>query len=85
MICTSSQEMNGRRWHTFSLSIGYSANLRLNNTFSMSNLPFYFKATWQLNLQDEMSPAEMAAATSLVQCLFVSDTFVKPLTKICNK
>lgn len=77
MICTSSQAMNGGRWHIFSLSIGYSANLRLNNMFSMSNLPFYFKATWQLNLQAVMSPAEMAAAASLVQYLFGFDTIVE--------
>lgn len=40
MICTSSYEVNGKRWHSFSLSITYSANLRLNNTFSVSNLHF---------------------------------------------
>lgn len=47
----------------------------------MSNLPFYLKATWQLNLQAEINAAEMAAATSLVQCLFGFDTYVEPLTK----
>lgn len=49
--------------------------------FSVSNLPFYFKAAWQLNLQVEMSPAEMAAATSLIQCLFGFDSSMEPLTE----
>lgn len=40
MICTSSYEVNGKRWHSVSLSISYSANLRLNNPFSVSNLRF---------------------------------------------
>lgn len=47
----------------------------------MSNPPFHCEATWQLDLQAEMSPAEMAAATSLVQCQLGFDTFVEPLTK----
>lgn len=46
----------------------------------MSNLPFHFQATWQLNLQTDVSPAETAAAISLAQCLFGFDAFVEPLS-----
>lgn len=82
--------MTGRSWHSFSLRTTHSAHLRLKNTARMSNPPFtarmsnppfHCEAAWQLDLHTEMSPAEMAAATSLVQCQFGFDMFVEPLTK----
>lgn len=92
--CAVIWAMAGRSWHTFSLSTAHSACLRLKNTTRMSNPaftsrmsnpPFHCEASWQLDLHTEMSPAEMAAATSLVQCQFSFDMFVEPLTKFLQQ